>query len=92
MEKSPKLSSEVQERALRMVLDAKDQYPYQWAVTQLIAGKIGCAECRRPYACWRARLTSQVAPPGLRRGITRTRCGALNSAAATAVLRASRRR
>jgi hypothetical protein len=34
-----------------------------------------CAECRRPYAGWRARLAPQAAPPELRRAITRARCG-----------------
>lgn len=33
---------EVVERAVRMVLDAKDQYPSQWAAIESIAGKIGC--------------------------------------------------
>ena len=31
MRKSPKFSPEVVERAVRMVFDAKDQYPSQWA-------------------------------------------------------------
>jgi len=43
MRKSPKFSPEVQERAVRMVYDAKDQYPSQWAAIESIAGKIGCA-------------------------------------------------
>lgn len=42
MRKSPKFSPEVQERAVRMVFDAKDQYPSQWAAIESIAGKIGC--------------------------------------------------
>jgi transposase len=42
MRKSPKFSPEVMERAVRMVFDAKDQYPSQWAAIQSIAGKIGC--------------------------------------------------
>jgi transposase len=42
MRKSPKFSPEVQERAVRMVFDAKDLYPSQWAAIQSIAGKIGC--------------------------------------------------
>ena len=41
MRKSPKFSPEVVERAVRMV-DAKDQYPSQWAAIESIAGKIGC--------------------------------------------------
>mgnify|MGYP003423257255 CR=1 FL=1 len=43
MRKSPKFSPEVQERAVRMVFDAKDQYPSQWAAIESIAAKIGCA-------------------------------------------------
>jgi transposase len=42
MRKSPKFSPEMQERAVRMVFDAKDQYPSQWAAIVSIAGKIGC--------------------------------------------------
>ena len=42
MRKSPKYSPEVQDRAVRMVFDAKDQYPSQWAAIESIAGKIGC--------------------------------------------------
>jgi transposase len=43
MRKSPKHSPEVIERAVRMVFDAKDQYPSQWAAIESIAGKIGCS-------------------------------------------------
>ena len=43
MRKSPKFSAEVIERAVRMVFDAKDQYPSQWAAIESIAGKIGCS-------------------------------------------------
>jgi transposase len=42
MRKSPKFSPEVIERAVRMVFEAKDQYPSQWAAIESIAGKIGC--------------------------------------------------
>lgn len=52
MRKSPKFSPEVVERAARMVFDAKDQYPSQWAATESVAGKIGCtAETLRRWAC-----------------------------------------
>jgi len=37
-----KFSPEVQDRAVRMVFDAKDQYPSQWAAIESIATKIGC--------------------------------------------------
>ncbi|WP_291521689.1 IS3 family transposase [Acidithiobacillus sp.] len=50
MRKSPKYSPEVIERAVRMVFDAKDQYPSQWAAMESIAGKIGCtAETLRKW-------------------------------------------
>jgi transposase len=50
MRKSPKFSPEVVERAVRMVFDAKDQYPSQWAAIESIAGKIGCtAETLRKW-------------------------------------------
>jgi transposase len=42
MRKSPKYSPEVIERAVRMVYEAKDQYPSQWAAIKSIASKIGC--------------------------------------------------
>jgi len=42
MRKSPKYSPELVERAVRMVFDAKDQHPSQWAAIESIAGKIGC--------------------------------------------------
>ena len=50
MRKSPKFSPEVVDRAVRMVFDAKDQYPSQWAAIESIAGKIGCtAETLRKW-------------------------------------------
>jgi transposase len=42
MRKSPRFPPEVVERAVRMVLEAKDQYPSQWAAIESIAAKIGC--------------------------------------------------
>jgi len=42
MRKSPKFSPEVVDRAVRMVFDAKDQYPSQWAAIESISAKIGC--------------------------------------------------
>ena len=50
MRKSPKFSPEVVERAVRMVFDAKDQYPSQWSAIESIASKIGCtAETLRKW-------------------------------------------
>ena len=42
MRKSPKFSPEMQERAVRMVFDAKDHYSSQWAARVWIAGQLGC--------------------------------------------------
>ena len=42
MRKSTKFSPEVIERAVRLVFEAKDEYPSQWAAIESIAGKIGC--------------------------------------------------
>ena len=40
---SPKYSTEVRERAVRMFFDHADEHPSQWAAITSIAGKIGCA-------------------------------------------------
>jgi len=42
MRKSPKFSSEVVERSVRMVLESQGQYESQWAAIDSIAAKIGC--------------------------------------------------
>lgn len=42
MKKSTKFSPEVQERAVRMVTEAREQYESQWAAIVSIAAKIGC--------------------------------------------------
>ena len=42
MRKSAKFSPEVMERAVRMVLESREQYGSQWAAIESIAGKIGC--------------------------------------------------
>ena len=40
------------DRAVRMVFDAKDRYPSQWAAIESIAGKIGCTgETLRKWVC-----------------------------------------
>jgi transposase len=39
---STRYSSEVRERAVRLVAEQRDQYGSQWAAIQSIAGKIGC--------------------------------------------------
>ena len=48
--KVPEVFPEVIERAVSMVVDAKDPYPSQWAAIESIAGKIGCtAETLRKW-------------------------------------------
>ena len=67
MRKSPKFSPEVIERAVRMVFDAKDQYPSQWAAIESIAGKIGCtAETLRGW------VRQAERDQGRRAGVTST--------------------
>ena len=39
---SPKFSSEVRERAVRMVLEHRGEHASQWAAIVSIAAKIGC--------------------------------------------------
>lgn len=42
MNKSPKFSPEVRERAVRMVQEHRGEYPSLWAAIESIAPKIGC--------------------------------------------------
>ena len=42
MNKSPKFSPEVRERAVRMVQEHREEYPSLWAAVQSLAPKIGC--------------------------------------------------
>ncbi len=42
MNKSSKFSPEVRERAVRMVLEQRGDYPSLWAAAQSMAPKIGC--------------------------------------------------
>ena len=42
MKKSVKFAPEVQERAVRMVAEARGEYDSQWSAIESIAAKIGC--------------------------------------------------
>jgi len=42
MNKRPRYSPEVRERAVRLVQEHKNEYSSQWAALTSIAGKIGC--------------------------------------------------
>ena len=42
MSRPPKFSPEVQERAVRMVLECQAAHDSQWAAIRSIAGKMGC--------------------------------------------------
>src|SRR5678815_2651433 len=65
MKKSVKFSPEVQERAVRMVSEARGQHDSQWAAIESIAAKIGCTgETLRRWVRQHERDTGQ------REGIT----------------------
>jgi transposase-like protein len=42
MNKTKKFSPEVRERAVRMVLEHRGEYPSLWAAVEPMAAKIGC--------------------------------------------------
>ena len=60
MKKSVKFSPEIQERAVRMVVEARGQHDSQWAAIESIAAKIGCtAETLRRWVRRHERDTGQ---------------------------------
>ena len=60
MKKSVRFSPEVQERAVRMVVEAHGQHDSQWAAIESIAAKIGCtAETLRRWVRQFERDTGQ---------------------------------
>ena len=65
MKKSVKFSPEVQDRAVRMVVEAQGQHDSQWAAIESIAAKIGCtAETLRRW------VRQHEGDSGQREGIT----------------------
>lgn len=65
MRKSPKFSPGVVERAVRMIYEAKDQCPSQWAATVSIAGKMGATP--ETLRCW---IWQCERDSGLREGLS----------------------
>ncbi|MEO1482922.1 MAG: IS3 family transposase, partial [Myxococcota bacterium] len=43
MSKRPRYSTEVRERAVRMLLDQEGSYPSQWSAMRSVAEKFGCS-------------------------------------------------
>ena len=62
---TPKYSPEVRERAVRMVLEHRNEYPSQWAAIESIAPKIGCVA--QTLHDW---VKKHETDTGLRDGIT----------------------
>lgn len=65
MNKSKKFSPEVRERAVRMVLEHRGEYPSLWTVVESIAPKIGCVP--QTLLTW---VKQYEVDSGLREGVT----------------------
>ena len=65
MNKSPKFSPEVRERAVRMVQEHREEYPSLWAAVESLAPKIGCV----PHTLYEWMRKHEVAS-GVRQGTT----------------------
>ncbi len=80
MARPSRYSSEVRQRAFRMVREHSAEHPSQWAAISSIAGKLGCtAETLR--AAGSAKRSATRATPGFdhRRAATTERTGARES-------------
>ena len=66
MNKSNKFSPEVRERAVRMVLEHRGEYPSLWAAIESIAPKIGCVP--QTLHDW---VRKHEIDTGMRDGVTR---------------------
>ena len=67
MKKSNKFSPEVRERAVRMVLEHRGEYPSLWAAVESIAPKIGCVP--QTLLEW---IKRNEVDSGVRAGVTTT--------------------
>jgi transposase len=67
MKKSNKFSPEVRERAVRMVLEHRGEYPSMWATIESIAPKIGCVP--QTLHEW---IRKHEVDTGMRDGVTST--------------------
>ena len=65
MNKSPKFSPEVRERAVRMVHEHREEYPSLWAAVESLAPKIGCV----PHTLYEWMRKHEV-DSGVRQGTT----------------------
>ena len=65
MNKSPKFSPEVRERAVRMVQEHREDYPSLWAAVESLAPKIGCV----PHTLYEWMRKHEV-DSGVRQGTT----------------------
>ena len=65
MNKSPKFSPEVRERAVRMVQEHRAEYPSLWAAVESLAPKIGCV----PHTLYEWMRRHEV-DSGVRQGTT----------------------
>ena len=65
MNKSPKFSPEVRERAVRMVREHREEYPSLWAAVESLAPKIGCV----PHTLYEWMRKHEV-DSGVRQGTT----------------------
>jgi transposase-like protein len=65
MRKSVKFSPEVRERAVRLVLEHRNEHPSQWAAIESIAPKIGCTP--QTLLTW---VRQHERNTGLRDGVT----------------------
>jgi transposase-like protein len=60
MSKPPKFSSEVRDRAIRMVYEVRESHDSQWAAIEAVASKIGCTA--QTLSNWIRKATAPAVP------------------------------